>query len=196
MINAWRERQSAQILTSQVAGDRHVFQTIVRRGVIDLRLLRDRIRLVYRSRDRDARKARDRSTRVHAQISGERRRSRISDRRGTQDSETPCRGKNTCQQQAIFQTLQRRHPRRRRTATSKLAEPGSGSGFSVQPSEIQRKHWATPQRTSSAATLTFDLPASHRQPIKKTDAHDHAQWIVRIGLLVNEPPGTARLPFS
>ena len=40
MIDARHERESAQILTRQVAGDRHACQTVVRGGVINLRLLR------------------------------------------------------------------------------------------------------------------------------------------------------------
>ena len=34
-IDARRERESTQILTSQVAGERHVCQTVVRSGVIN-----------------------------------------------------------------------------------------------------------------------------------------------------------------
>ena len=65
LIDARRERESTQIVARQVGGDRHGCQTVVSGGIISLRLLRDGVCGVYRSRDRDAPLARDRTTRVH-----------------------------------------------------------------------------------------------------------------------------------
>ena len=88
--------------------------------------------------------ARDRSTRVQTQISGEGGRAGIGHRRGAQNRETLRRAQNTCEHQAILQAKEPQRPgeafRDRRPAGA-LAGPG----LSEQPSESQVKHGAPPR---------------------------------------------------
>lgn len=83
-IDARRERESTQVLTSQVRSGRHGCQTIVRSGEINLSLRRDRISLVYRSCDGDAPQASDRGTWGETQISSDGGRAGIGYRRAAQ----------------------------------------------------------------------------------------------------------------
>lgn len=142
MIDTRHERESTQILARQVAGDRHSRQTIVRSGVINLRLLRDRIGLVNGSSDRNAAQTRDRSTRIQAQISGEGSRASIGHRRSTQNRETPRRAQDTCEHQAILQALHAKACQRLGEAFRawRPARTLAGPRLSKQSNEIQVKH--------------------------------------------------------
>ena len=137
MIDARHQRESTEIVTGQVTRERHARQTNVRRGGIDLRLLCDGIRLVYGSRDRDARQARDRSPRRHPQISGDGGRAGIGHRRGAQNRETRRCAQNTREHAAILQALQTQQSQRPAEAFRDRGPAGAlaGPGFSKQPGE-------------------------------------------------------------
>src|SRR5450756_1259838 len=68
-IDTRRERETTQILTSQVASDRHEGQRSIRSRDVNLSLLRDRISLVYESCEGDTPQASDRSPGIDAEIS-------------------------------------------------------------------------------------------------------------------------------
>ena len=95
-IDTRRERQSTQILSSQVEVSRSAGEIVERDGDITLSLSRDRIGYVDRSRWRhDSRwKANDRATWADSQISGDDARAGIGHRRATQNREALCSTQN------------------------------------------------------------------------------------------------------